>query len=305
MDVPALGLRTRVSVTKVISFVGMSGVHDNREQALARFYDALARYAWWARRLSRARPGEALAMRKTLRRGAGNLAGVEDLNSWLWSRVAPKGEPRVLDVGAGFGDTVLSWAREHAGQYLGLGLSRFQTTQAVKQAELLGLSESCRFQRSGFDDSPAGPFDVIVSIETLLYSSDVRGTIQHLASCLAPGGTIVMVEDVAASVEVAASPAGRELLDRWLAIRLPTHAEYVDAIRAAGLKLEFDMDLSHLLVLLAPADRERRARRLRRLRQLLPIGRSVVDAFLGGLAMEELQNRGELSYRVLGATCPR
>ena len=289
----------------MIGFVGMSAVHENREEALARFYDRLARYAWWTRRLSRARPGESLAMRKALRRGAEQLSGVEHLNSWLWSRIAPTGEPRVLDVGAGFGETILSWAAEHDGDYLGLGISGFQTDQATRQAEALGLSGSCRFEQRGFDRSPPGPFDVIVSIETLFHAPDVRSTIQRLAAALAPGGALVVVEDMATSDDVAASTSGRELLDRWSTPRLPTHADYLEGLSAGGLKLEYDIDLSDLLVLLTAADRQRRYRRLRRLRGVLPVGRSVVDAFLGGLAMEELQSRGELTYRVLGARCPR
>ena len=56
-----------------------------RELELTRLYDQLARYQWWMRRWSRAKPGEGLAMRKRLRSGVDELAGVERLNDWLWS----------------------------------------------------------------------------------------------------------------------------------------------------------------------------------------------------------------------------
>lgn len=283
----------------------MATVGGSREEEVARLFDQLARYQWWMRRLSRARPGQALAVRKKLRAGMDQLEGVERLNSWLWRLVGPAAKPRVLDVGAGFGDTLLSWAAEHEGDYLGLDLSGYQVDRATDQARILGLSDSCQFVRRAFDQPLEGFFDLIVSIETLFHAPDVRGTIRHLASALAPGAVLVLVEDMTPEDGVATTTAGRELLDRWSTPRLHAHADYLEGLQASGLELEFDIDLSELLVLSSEVDRERRRRRLKRLRGCLPLGRSVVDAFLGGLAMEELQSRGDLNYRALGARCRR
>jgi len=285
----------------VSTFIGMSAAQEHCEEAIAGLYDKLARFAWWRRRLSRSRPGEGLAMRKALRPGSGELAGVEDLNSWLWERAAPSADPVVLDVGAGFGDTLLSWAAQNAGHYLGLGLSRYQVERATDQAKTLGLSESCRFLQCAFDRSPAGPFDLIVSIESLFHAADVRRTIARLAASLAPGGSIVMVEDMARDDAVVTSGVGRELCDRWMTPRLHTRSDYLEGLRDGGLEVEYDIDLSDLLTLSTQEHRVRRHRRLRRLRAILPVGRSVVGVFLGGLAMEEMHHRRDLCYRVLGA----
>lgn len=277
-----------------------------REPELTRLYDGLSRYQWWRRKLARARPGEQLAMRKRLRAGEGALAGAEQLNDWLWRLAGVTvAAPRVLDLGAGFGDTLLHWARQHAGEYLGLGLSPYQVERAKQQADALGAGDRCRFLRQPFDAPLDGGFDLIVAVETLFHAPDLRHSLQGVAARLVPGGVMVLVEDMAKDAAVAASPAGRELLARWSTPRLHSHADYEVGLRAAGLELEVDHDLSELLILADTPTRARRRRRLGVLRALVPLGRQVLDAFLGGLAMEDLQARGDLRYHAMRARRPR
>ena len=278
------------------------------ELELAQLYDQLARYQWWMRRWSRAQPGERLAMRKQLAPGRDELAGVEQLNTWLWNLATPDQAPRVLDLGAGFGDTLLCWAADHDGEYIGLGLSPYQVRRATEQAASLGLTDRCRFVRQEFDAPLPGQFDLIVAVETLFHARDLGNTLAHVAAALVPGGDLVLVEDMARDASVAATAAGQELLSRWSTPRLHTRSDYHGGLRDAGLELEHEFDLTGQLVFAEEGGhdgrRSRRRRRLRRLRCCLPGKRHVVDAFLGGLAMEELQQRGDLEYRAMRARRP-
>lgn len=271
------------------------------EPELTKLYDGLSRYQWWRRGLSRARPGEGLAMRKRLQPGSDELAGVEDLNPWLWELANPVEHPRVLDLGAGFGDTLLTFARSHRGEYLGLGLSHYQIARAERQARSLGVADRCRFVRQSFDAPLHAEFDLVVSVETLFHASDVAHTLHRVADVLAPGGILVLVEDMAEAREVAGSTAGLELCARWATRTLHTRNDYADGLRSVGLTLEREHDLSALLQCSAPATRSRRRRRLAQMRACLPFGRQVVDAFLGGLAMEDLHESGTLRYRAMRA----
>lgn len=273
---------------------------------LARLYDGVARFQWLRRRLAGAKPGESLQMHKRLLAPPegfdGPAAGLDALDSWLWTRLDAPDAPRVLDVGCGFGATLFRWARlAPTGRFVGLSLSPYQVARATRCAAALGLADRCRFRHQSYDDAIDGTFDVIVSIESLFHSADLRATLANLAASLAPSGRLTLVEDMAVDEGLEHEPAAAELLARWSTTRLHTVADYGQAARASGLEPVAEFDLSRQV---ERADRRalaRRRARLGRLRGLvpLPMARRVLDAFLGGLSLEALYGEDRMQYRVL------
>jgi SAM-dependent methyltransferase len=278
------------------------------EAKLARLYDGLARYQAWRRRLSGAAAGTGLEMHKRLLspEGDGPEAGSAGLNAWLWARVDMPGARRVLDVGCGFGATLLDWARRAPeAELVGWTLSPYQARVAAREARRAGVAERCAFRVRSFDAPAdardADPFEVVVSVESLFHAPDAGATLGRLSERLAPGGTLVLVEDLARDDGVAEEPDARELLARWRTTRLHTADELRVALDEAGLELVEDRDLTAQVPHRADVERAASRRRLSRLRAVLPFAapRAILDAFLGGVALEALYARGRMSYRML------
>src|SRR5690606_5928518 len=78
-----------------------------------------------------------------------------------------------------------------------------------------------------FDRPPPGPYDVVVAVESLKHSADLAVTLRALHDVLAPGGRLVVVEDVL--VGDPSSSDARGLARDWLLAALHTQADYASA----------------------------------------------------------------------------
>ncbi len=276
------------------------------EEELARLYDALARYQWLRRSAGGGRPDEGLEMHKRLKGGAPGTpaAGTADIHGWLFERTGAGDSLRALDVGCGFGATLFDWARRApTGTFTGLTLSPYQVRRARQLADQRGLGDRCTFRCQSYSAPVEGTFDVVLSIESLFHAGDLARTARNLADSLAPGGELLLVEDMARGSEVAQAPAGAELLSRWSTAHLYTRDDYRDALAGAGLVVSAETDLTPQVPTHDASSLERRRRRLTRLRTFLPlpVARGVVDAFLGGLALDELYRTERMRYVALTA----
>jgi SAM-dependent methyltransferase len=270
---------------------------------LEALYDSLARYHWLRRRLRGARTGAGLEMHKRLGPpGAvarGPQEGAASLNTWLLSLLDLPERPRVLDVGCGFGATIVTWARGISGSFVGLTASRFQARMARREAARLGLGERCDFRVQGYDEPIAGRFDVAVSIEALFHAPDLARTLRNLAASLEGGAPIVLVEDMAKpALDSRRDPDETALLAAWSTPRLHTGRDYRRALGEAGFHVKEEIDLTAQVNRGENRDLETRRRRLARLRRVTPFaaGRRVLDAFLGGVALERLYVRERMRY---------
>lgn len=261
-----------------------------RKPELEQLYDALARFQW-RRRGPFARAGSGLAIRKRLREPHA------DLDAWLADTAEISSGQSVLDVGCGFGATLLAWSRRGI---TGLGISpvAFQVHRARAQARRLGVDDAIRFAARFIGEELSPSFDVAVSIETLLHAADLDAAVAWIAGRLRDGGRLVLVEDMAAGPEVESDADAALLLDKWHGTRLPTVDAYRDALARAGLQLEHEVDLTPSVRSRSEAKLAASERRLARMRgwPLSPKSRRVVDAFLGGVALERLYARGHMRY---------
>ena len=280
------------------------------ETAAAALYEGLARYQWWSRRLRRAPDGEALEMHKRLRAPAPGTAGPpagQHLHDWLWEQAAPGPEPRLLEVGCGFGASLLHFARTRRGHFVGIGNSPYQIARARAQARALPLLGHCEFWLQSHDQPVGAAFDRILAVETLIHAQDLARTLANLARALRPGGCLLAVEDLAADASAQQSAPAQALCRAWAATRLGTLSDWQQAAAAAGLHLQVLHDLSAQVDPREEPVLQRAERRLRRLAQWLPgrRARGVVAAFLGGIALERLYHAGGARYLCLRLTQAR
>jgi SAM-dependent methyltransferase len=272
------------------------------------FYDWLSRYAQFSNWVAYRDRFAAFTMHKRLRvpagAGAGRTAGVEYVNDHLLEVAGPAPEPHVLDAGCGFGGTVFHWQSRIGGCYDGLTVSRVQRGIAQREARRRGIGDVCRFHLQSYDARLRPEFDVVVAIESLIHSADLAWTIPNLARALRPGGLLAILDDMATEDLDRARPAEAALLRRhWGCAHYPTEEDYRAGLAQAGLRLVHEEDLSSLMV---PRDDEvldRRERAYSRLHRAIPLPavRTVVSAFLGGIALERLHRSGEVHYRLFVA----
>jgi SAM-dependent methyltransferase len=233
---------------------------------------------------------------------AGGRATTTRLHDLLVSELASTVTPRVLDAGCGLGGTMLHLAVRLHGRCTGITLSADQAATANAAARQLGLAGSVSAVVGSYDTPPAGPFDVVVAIESLAHSPAPDISVAALAGVLAPGGMFVIVDDLpdagaAASSDLATFKAG------WRCPVLWGHDDYLRAFDGLALHVVTDRDLTD--------DTRPRAlgtiRILETLNRLacgvlpFPGLRDVLRAHRGGLALERLTRRGLIRYRLLMA----
>lgn len=277
---------------------------------LGGLYDSLSRYHWFCRRLSCARAGAGLEMHKRLNAPAAGVdgpeAGCAGLNEWLLKRLDPPDHSRLLDAGCGFGGTLFCFARSRPGRHVGLTLSPFQARMAQREAARLGLTENCEFRLQSFDDPISGCFDVVVSVEALLHAADLGRAVDNLARSLKPGGILALVEDMLLDQERDAQQEEiAELLGCWSSERLHAVSDFQQALACRGFEIRQQIDLTAQVPYRSRQALDANARRLRSLRRWLPLtgSRRIIDAFLGGVALEGLYERGCMRYLALIASC--
>jgi SAM-dependent methyltransferase len=227
------------------------------------------------------------------------------LHDVLIEALGPLSNPRVLDAGCGFGGTMIDLRHKVGGTFDGLTLSETQAATGRRAAARLGLRGTVRFHVQSYDSPPAGPFDLVIAIESLAHSANPAVSVAALTRVVTPGGRLVIVDDMPedgddAARDLATFKSGWQCPALWGAL------QYRQALVELGLQLTSDIDLT-------PSCRPRSLARIRQLERLnraahrlVPNAawRRVLDSYHGGLALERLCRRGCVRYRLLVARRP-
>lgn len=257
------------------------------------FYDWLSRYVQLANWLTYGDRFAGFTMHKSL------AGGVQEVNERLLAAGELPPRPRVLDAGCGFGGTIFAWQPVTGGSYEGLTLSRVQLRVAQREAGRRAVD--ARFHLRSFDEPAGSTYDAIVAIETLIHSPDLSRTLRNLAAALVPGGKLLIVDDLAAG-GVPAHEA--ELLARhWGIPHLWSEEDYAAAFASAGVRVLQSADLTDRVRPRDVATLAAVEKRYAALYGRLPLRptRAVINAYLGGLALERLYATGGLRYRLFVA----
>jgi SAM-dependent methyltransferase len=218
--------------------------------------------------------------------------------------------PRVLDAGCGLGGTLLDLATRVKGDYVGVTLSGAQAATALRAVRARGLADTIRILVQSYDHPPPGPFDLVLAIEALAHSSDPATSLGALAAVLAPGGLLVVVDDMPLPT-AQACPDLATFKTGWRCPVLWDRDSYLNAFNAIGLDFVLDRDLTDDC---RPRSFGRIAalQRLNRfVRRAVPSAalRELMDSHHAGLALERLTRLGVVRYRVLlarrGARAPQ
>lgn len=268
---------------------------------LGEYYDLLSRYGAFARLFGRDGGYARATVHRLLHSPDGLTDPADVIHTYIAAHLAAA-LPRVaLDAGCGLGGTSFHLARIFGTQCEGITLSPAQAETATANAARLDLSGLCRFRVASYDDTlPARRYDAIVAIESLAHSANPARSLANLAMALAPGGRIVIVDDVRTPDADPADAA--RFVEGWQAPGFLTHAQWLAAFAGAGLRLAVDDDLTPRVPIRAAASREVLVA-LNRIASLVPHSgwRKVLASHSGGLALERLYARGEASYRLFVA----
>lgn len=279
----------------------MATAAERQARRVARYYRRLDRLSWFAERRGEAGHG-ALPVHRALADPDGGPPSALVIHRLMLEGLELPPAPRALDAGCGYGATMLDLAPRLGGDWTGLTLSPVQAARGRAEIARRGLADRVRIEIASYDAPLAARHDLIYGIESLIHSADPPRTVANLAAALAPGGHLVVVDDMPEPGLPAEAEARLARFRRfWRCPVAPSREGWIAAARAAGLALVAERDLNPLLRIggaaeLAPviAALERRAR----LPRLFGLGVRL-EAEIGGRLLETLQAEGFVHYRVL------
>lgn len=272
------------------------------------YYDWLSRYVQLANWLDYRDRFAAFTMHKRLAVPPGTearsrrTAGLEHVNNRLLNAVELPSNPKVLDAGCGFGGTTFHWHSRVGGTYDGLTLSRVQLRVAQREARRRSIEGACRFHLRSYDTPITETYDVVVAIESLIHSRDLATTIPNLARSLRPGGLMLIIDDMAqVNIDSEAPGEAKLLRDHWGCARYGMESDYRNALNTARLNVIHEDDFSSQV---QPRDADmldKLEATYNRLYKAIPLtsARTVLSAYIGGLALERLYLQKNVRYRLI------
>ena len=270
-------------------------------------YESLARFQWWRARRAVAKSAlDGLELRKRLLPAGGDdlpADGGAGLDAWLLRLCGGCEGQRVLDLGCGFGATLLRAVEAGAASGVGVTPSRYQVRRAREVAGARGVGARCTFDVRDLD-AGLPPGDLVVAIEALGHTPRLERVLANVAAAIrgSSRGRFVWLEDLLRD-RPGDEPDVRSLAAAWCSPPLRSVAECDAALDAAGLRVTRAVELTTQVPRRDVATIDRAIGRLRRSFRLtpLPFARRVLRAFLGGLLLERLYARERACYRLVMA----
>jgi SAM-dependent methyltransferase len=284
-----------------------NAVAGERGAALDGYYDRLARWTSWANLVGYGGGRRTLTVHRALADPrAGGRPTATRVHDVLLATLPSLPGGAVLDAGCGLGGTMLELAGRCSARFTGLTLSARQAAIGRAAVAKAGLASRITIETGSYDFAPAGPFDLAIAIESLAHSPHPAASVAALAARLAPGGRLAIVDDMPepparGTRDLAAFQSG------WCVPALASAAELCSALVRCGLVIVADRDLTAEL---RPRPLPRIARLTtvnRALRRVAPSAglRTLLDSYLGGLALERLYRAALMRYRLIVAERPR
>jgi SAM-dependent methyltransferase len=275
----------------------------NRGDALAGYYDRLARWTASAHAFGYGGGHDELAVHRALADPrAGGRPTVTRLHDVLLAALRARPSGRVLDAGCGFGGTMLDLAGRCAARFTGLTLSERQAAVGRAAAAKSGFGNRIDIEVGTYDSPPDGPFDLAIAIESLAHSPHPQKSLAAIVARLGPHGCLAVVDDMP-------EPHARGTHDLalfqsgWRAPVLASAGEIKTALARQGLAIVADRDLTAELRPRAVAQIARLEALNRVLHRLAPTAglRQLLDSYRGGLALERLYRAAMMRYRLIVA----
>jgi SAM-dependent methyltransferase len=273
------------------------------QAALGGYYDALARWTAAVRRVGYGGGYDKLTVHRALADPrTGGRPTVTRLHDVLMAALPSPPVLHVLDAGCGLGGTMLDLARRCSAQFTGVTLSERQAMTGRAAVGKAGLERRITISVGSYDTPPAGPFDLALFIESLAHSPHPDASLAAVAARLAPGGRLVIVDDVPeararGTRDLALFQAG------WRAPALLGFAELEAALARARLTIVAQRDLTPELRPRTLAGIGRLEALNRTLYRCAPSAalRALLDSYHGGLALERLYRNELMRYRLVVA----
>lgn len=234
-------------------------------------------------------------------------AAADQVNRLIVARLRGLGLPppaRVRDLGCGVGGSLMHFARAWPDATLeGLTLSPRQAAIATEAVAARGLSARIAVQCADFLAPGAlPPADLAVAVESHVHAPSAEAFLAAARAGLAPGGTLVIVDDMLARPEARLHRAEARRLATfrrgWHLGHVPDPDTLKRRARAAGLACRGDDDLTHLLRL--DRMRDRALHLAAPLADALGLGRwPLFSNMIGGNALTMAYREGLMRYRLL------
>lgn len=127
--------------------------------------------------------------------------GITDIYAWIANKFGLPQSGEILDAGCGMGWGSTFLAQHTSANILGISVSAAEVAQATKitqahQQEDAGGYHNLCFSKMSFDEAQANTYSLIVAVESVKHSPDIRATLSTLIAALAPDGKLIIVDDV-------------------------------------------------------------------------------------------------------------
>jgi len=208
----------------------------------------------------------------------------------------------VLDLGCGVGGSLCFLAQQLSIAGVGITISGSQAVTARARARELGVAERVAFRHADFiqplADQPRA--QLAFSVEAFVHAPSPKSYFAAAARLLAPGGTLIICDDVRSTRPEQSGSEARWLQhvrEGWLARSLTTAAQMSAAAERAGFMACEARDLSGYLQL--GRSRDHLLRALLPLLELLPFEPQRCASWRGGDALQRCLSAGLIEYRYM------
>lgn len=118
-----------------------------------------------------------------------------DISDWILANLELNQSSNILDAGCGVGYVLLKLCEAYKCKGLGISLSNKEIEAAKLNAQTQQLNENCLFRVQNFDDVKDETFDLVIAVESIKHSSNVKDTLVRFQQYLKEDGQILIVED--------------------------------------------------------------------------------------------------------------
>lgn len=222
----------------------------------------------------------------------------DDIYNWIIKNSDVPENGVIMDAGCGVGFGTLRLAACSNSAVVGIGVSDAEIKRATRNVEDAGHADRVTIRHESYDNLDEGAFDMIIAVESLKHSFDVKRSIQSLVNALKPGGRMVIVEDLFSGPQQ--HPSARQLGEDWALTRNYSESDYVDALNSGRTVIT---DLTPYVNISGRFSIKAGLLGVQALLMTVPSNHSLaLRAFRGGLHLQRLYSEGLMHYKAIEIT---